>query len=390
MYRSFNRNIKAKELLKIPFMNLTRSLISLPLQRLHDKLNPVMTQFGEYNMPITFKNFKTKEIVTNIRKDNSCCVFDVSHMGIIDMYHKNSLTSLNNFLESKFPLNSDVLKENRSVLSVILDKHCSVIDDFIIGNVDNKKYRFVVNSLTKNSFFDYLVDEIEDQNIIIKPRNKIIIAVQGNKSQNILENIIDIDLSNVSFMNNKSVNDIEISRCGYTGEDGFELYLNETDGLNIYSKIIDISHTNNNVYFAGLLERDILRTEAGFLLSGKDFGDNLNINLNDTLLNFTLGKKRRNNMDFKGAANFNNNQYRQSGFEYNKPIKEANIYNENQENIGFVTSSTMSYSKNKFIGIGYLKKNFHGKYIYFTNGDVKHIISEVKLPFLKHNYYKIK
>ena len=62
-----------------------RTLITSPLQPLHNNLNPSMGNYGDYELPMTFKNFKIGETTTNIRKPDHCCIFDVSHMGVLDI-----------------------------------------------------------------------------------------------------------------------------------------------------------------------------------------------------------------------------------------------------------------------------------------------------------------
>ena len=80
-------------------------------------------------------------------------------------------------------------------------------------------------------------------------------------------------------MENKTIvkDKFEICRCGYTGEDGFELYLDERYGDEIYENLVSLAedYENTSVQFGGLIERDVLRTEAGLCLSGVEFGENL-------------------------------------------------------------------------------------------------------------------
>ena len=73
--------------------------------------------------------------------------------------------------------------------------------------------------------------------------------------------MFSINLDDLYFMGNKTIikDTIEICRCGYTGEDGFELYLNEQEGTHIVENLVDLSLLNDNVLFGGLVERDLLR-----------------------------------------------------------------------------------------------------------------------------------
>jgi aminomethyltransferase len=93
-----------------------------------------------------------------------------------------------------------------------------------------------------------------------------------------LEEIYDINLDELYFLDNKTLDDkTELSRCGYTGEDGFELYLDIDRGRELYQQLIDYG-----VQLGGLMERDILRLEAGLCLSGSEFGGDMGIHFGET------------------------------------------------------------------------------------------------------------
>ena len=120
-----------------------------PLYDLQKKLNPTLSPFGNYQLPLKYPDYPTQEVVTKTRKSNFCTVFDVSQMNRLELYlpnHQKSPIPIDNpdnilpkYLEKVFPLNTRVLKENKSLLSVVLDKQCHIQDDFIISNIDNQK-----------------------------------------------------------------------------------------------------------------------------------------------------------------------------------------------------------------------------------------------------------
>lgn len=376
---------------------IKRSLttISSPLWKIQDKLNPILSDFGKYRLPLRFPDYSTSNVVRNTRQPNYCTLFDVSHMAVIDLTFNNKdmlLTDIRNklplILEDLYPINTDVLKTNKSLLSVMLDDNGNVLDDFIVSNVDNKKYRFIVNGNTYSEFFSYFYDIVGDNNVDYKleKKEKIILSIQGDKSQSVLEELFNIELDNIYFMEGLTIaKDIEINRCGYTGTDGFELYLDLDIGIHIYESLLDKSLSDSYIQLGGLLERDILRMEAGLYLSGQDFGYDIPIHFKETNLDFIIGKKRRRDLKFKGGNKINKPiQYQRVGFTSNRPIIEGKVYSNNEE-VGFITSGTKSYTLNKFIGMGYVKKTDN---LYYKNKNKNIILNIENLPFIQPTYYR--
>jgi len=309
----------------------------MSLHSLYSKLAPKMGAFGKYTLPLTFSKYNTKDTVINTRKPGYCTVFDVSHMGIFE-------TNKKKLIEKIFHIN---VHKNKSKLTGLINKEGHIIDDLIVGNVDNYKYRLLVNANTKHfyrrSFFDhYIFNEKKD---------KVILAIQGDYSQKLLEKMFSTHLDEVPFMGNKTIekDSIEICRCGYTGEDGFELYLDAHLGRDVCKALIELSETDDKIMFGGLIERDMLRLEAGMCLSGTDFGGDMAIHFDALNMDFMVDSKYRNQDHFKS-------DYTRVGFTNKTPIKVGPLYNIDNEDIGFITSSNKSYNLDTFIGMGYLKK----------------------------------
>jgi aminomethyltransferase len=347
----------------------------MSLKKLHKLLNPKMGNYGKFVLPLSYPSFNTKDVVINTRKPNYSTFFDVSHMGIFESKINNySIQNLNNLLN----INVNKLIPNKSKLCVILNKHGCVIDDLILSNINNEKYRLIVNANNKDFF---------RKKKFLDEKNKHIFALQGNGTQKILEKIYNINLNDIYFMENININnDIELSRCGYTGEDGFEIYLDENSGYNLFNEIINASKIDNNVLFGGLIARDILRLEAGLNLSGAEFNENMNTKFNSLNMNFLLEKKFR-------IENRNNliSDYKQFKFSSNKPINLGEIYSKN-EIIGLITSSTMSFNLKKFIALGYIKYNeAQDNEIYVKDNRNKENILKIHVEnFINTNYYKKK
>ena len=329
------------------------------IQKLYQRLSPKMGQYGNFWLPLTFNQFKTKDVVTKTRQPGFSTIFDVSHMGIFetrraDLIRENFLVNLENY-------------DNKSKLSAVVNNKGHIIDDVIIGDVDKSKYRLVVNAANKD-YFKNIHDFYE--------KDKITIAIQGDYSQKLLEDVFSTDLSSLYFMENKTIlkDKIEICRCGYTGEDGFEIYLNKGEGEELVKRLVDISFDNDNVLFGGLIERDLLRLESGLCLSGTDFGGDLNVDFKALNMNFMI------DLEYRKRYNFTSD-YTRVGFTDSRPIRPGPVFTSDDIEIGLVTSSNKSFNLNKFIGMGYLKKES-------LNAQLKGNMELVSLPFVRQKYYK--
>ena len=369
--------------------NLSRS----PLYDIQSKVTPVLGNYGNYSLPFTFKKYPTPKTVINTRKPNYATVFDVSHMvyATIPNQSEFKLSDVNNpyfkQLERLFPVNMNQLKTNLSKLSVSLNEKGEVRDDFIISNIEDRYIRFIFNSGSETNFIK-LFRNYSNLPILFHP--KIMLAIQGPGSQNVVEELFYQDLSDLYFMENKTLSpEIEISRCGYTGEDGFEIYLDGSKGKKIYQKLIELSHHNEYIQLGGLLERDILRLEAGLCLSGKEFNWCKPIHFNNLDLDFIIGKRRRYDLNFMGGISLlDKKQYRRVGFSAIRPLRQVSIYSD-EEKVGYITSSSKSDNLNKFIGMGYVSdilKDTDSLYCIINNNKIK--LNLENLPFIKPKYYR--
>ena len=330
----------------------------MTLARIYSRLSPKMGSYGEYFLPMTFNKYRTKDVVINTRKPGFCSVFDVSHMGIFETYNKN-------ILEDKFRVNLNSLK-NRSKLCGLVNTRGHIIDDIIVGNVDDTKYRMVVNSNTKH---------IYRRNHSFSEIPKSILAIQGDLSQKIVEDLFNVKLNDMYFMDNKTIipNEIELCRCGYTGEDGFEVYLKPNLADDVRHELVNLSLNDDKIMFGGLVERDLLRLEAGLCLSGSEFGEGMEIDFKALCMDFMVGLKQRREHNYQS-------DYIRTGFLSNRPIKKGKLVNKEGKEVGIITSSNKSFNLNKFIGMGYvLKENMNDKFDNFEIYD---------LPFIESNYYK--
>lgn len=308
--------------------------------KVFERFLPKIGKFYSKMLPMTYKAFPTSKVIKTCREKNMVTIFDVSQMNYVKIPKMDNTIQL---LEKQFPINLEKLKPNKCELTVVLDEKCNLLDDFIITNMENH-FRLIVNS-ESIPLFQKRLNNIPNEII-----EKKIVAIQGDGSNDLLQKLkLPI---NQKFMENENFNDFEITRCGYTGMDGFEICGFESELNSLLEKIVD----EPNVMMGGLVERDIMRLEAGFCLSGNEFGPNMKIHFNEADLDFIIKKRRRRELDFVGGENFNKKPEKmRKTFSCKKSLlNQKDIYNENGDIIGFITSSSFSFSKNYFIGMGYV------------------------------------
>ena len=170
---NIRRSLIKKSLIKRSFCTFIKKS---PLHYLHEHLKPKYGVFGGYVMPMNFGVNSIKNVVLGTRNQKKCSIFDVSHMGILDL----SLTKdgkyikcddKNNFLkemlEKIFPINIIDKKNygiNKSTLTIMMNNYGNIIDDLIITNIDNNKFRLVVNAgnkyLIRESLYNQIIKRI--------------------------------------------------------------------------------------------------------------------------------------------------------------------------------------------------------------------------------------
>ncbi len=234
-----------------------------------------IVDFNGYAMPVQFSGI----IEEHNRVRATAGVFDVSHMGEIEIGGENAREFV------QYITLNDVTKiaEGRAQYTAMTYENGGLIDDLLVYHLGDK-YMMVVNAGNKEKdlawiqkqaarFGGVTIKDISDQTALI--------AVQGPKSREILQRLTDVDLSEVKFYHliKGKIEDTEmiISRTGYTGEIGFELYYDAAaaDNIGIWNTILEAGKPED-IAPAGLGARDTLRLEMGMLLYGNDMDEETN------------------------------------------------------------------------------------------------------------------
>jgi aminomethyltransferase len=342
-----------------------------PLYPLHLELKAKMINFYDWLMPLYYESIINEHVWTR----NNVSIFDVSHMGRILIKGSSSI----DFLNYITTINIKDLKNFQAKYGLMLNNNAGIIDDLVVYKFSDEEFMMVVNSGTKKKDLNHIIKHSKKFNVevIDISENLSQIAIQGPKSQEVLENFLKINLDIPYYHFIKKDNFI-ISRTGYTPEDGFEIYISSSEILEFTKLLLN----NQLVKMAGLGARDTLRLEAGYCLYSNDINEEIDP------ISAKLKWAIHFDKEFVGKEKLleimeNGNEFTRIGFisvENTIPRKGNEIYI-NSTKVGYVTSGTFSPSLNKGIGMGYIKKEFSEVGNEISINSKKYKI--VKLPFVR-------
>jgi aminomethyltransferase len=381
-------------------------LVLTALNALHKELGGDMVAFAGYELPVLYKgdNGGVMKEHLHCRSEGKASLFDVSHMGQIRWHGKDRAS----FLEKIVVGDIAGLKPGSGCLSLVTNKTGGIIDDTVITNAGDFIY-MVVNGATKHGDMKHFKEQLEvftgDVSMEYLGDDMQLLALQGPGAAQAIKNLLptNFDLTNMAFMTGADVvldgvEGCRITRCGYTGEDGFEIAMPAEYAVPIALALLK----DANVLPTGLGARDSLRLEAGLCLYGND--------LNETTspiegaLGWTMGppgSRRRTEGGFLGAEHiltpdgkFQKISRKRVGIIGMKaPARDhTEIFDATGETlIGEITSGTYSPCLKCPIAMGYVE-NASSKVgtevmVKIRGKMQKAAIS--KMPFVESHYYRV-
>ncbi len=233
----------------------------------HRGMGAKMVDFGGWDMPLRYGSQMDEHNVVR----NSAGMFDVSHMTIIDLRGEQVRAFLKNILANN--VDKLVLK-GKALYSCMLNEQGGIIDDLIVYLMGDEKYRLVVNAGTREKDLAWIEKQAAAYSIEILERKKLaMIAVQGPKAREITEELLHRGLgaraNKLAPFQAAWAGDWFVARTGYTGEEGYEVIMPETDAVFFWKSL-----AGKGVAPCGLAARDTLRLEAGMNLYGSDMDAN--------------------------------------------------------------------------------------------------------------------
>lgn len=240
------------------------------LNKAHKIQGAKMVEFAGYDMPIQYEQGMLKE--HQWVREGNVGIFDVSHMGQFIIEGENCAKFLSTITPSDFLLS----KENLAKYTVLTNKEGGIIDDLIITKLSQDKFFIVLNAACKEKDVSWINKNLPSNIKFQELSNRSLIAIQGAKSEEILCKLINESLQDLNYMNLQNCTlknnnaEIFVSRTGYTGEDGFEISIDNNSAEKFW---LDLSNFSE-VKPIGLGARDSLRLEMGYPLYGHDLNDN--------------------------------------------------------------------------------------------------------------------
>lgn len=239
-----------------------------PLFEVYKEYGGKTIDFGGWELPVQFSSIKEEHEAVRTKAG----LFDVSHMGEVEVKGKDSLP----FLQKMMTNDISKIKNGSAQYTAMCYENGGTVDDLLVYKMEDHHYLLVVNASNIEKDFKWLEDHVEGDVILDNLSEKTgQLALQGPLAEKILQKLAgNTDLSQIGFfkfqqeviLNNKKA---LVSRTGYTGEDGFEVYCDAADAVDLWKAILKAGE-QEGVLPCGLGARDTLRFESVLALYGQE------------------------------------------------------------------------------------------------------------------------
>jgi len=254
------------------------------LNAAHRRLGGRMVEFGGWDMPV---QYPAGTVTEHLRTRTYAGLFDVSHMGEIDVLGPDAIAFVNRVASN----DASKLIDGQAQYSALTTPQGTVIDDLLVYRFSADHLLLVVNAGTTDKDWEWISSHRENENVELRNRSADYcqIAVQGPEAITILQKLTDVPLAEIKYYHFRegAVDGVPsiVSRTGYTGEDGFEVYAAADKAEVLWDKILAAGNygTDEGILPCGLAARNTLRLEAGMCLYGHEIDETT------TLLEANLG-----------------------------------------------------------------------------------------------------
>lgn len=239
-----------------------------PLFPIYAKYGGKTIDFGGWDLPVQFTSIKDEHLAVR----NEVGLFDVSHMGEIEISGEKSVAFLQHLLTN----NIEKLAIGRAQYTIMCYPDGGTVDDLVVYRLAEDKFLAVVNAANISKDWEWMIGN-NGIGAELKNRSGEIsqLALQGPKAAELLQKEVSIDIAKIPFFGfQKNVElfgcQVLLSKSGYTGEDGFEIYLNNEDAISVWEALVA-----KGAKPIGLGARDTLRLEAVLALYGQELSQNI-------------------------------------------------------------------------------------------------------------------
>ncbi len=252
------------------------NLKKTPLNGVHRDLGGKMVDFGGWDMPV---QYTAGTIAEHIGTRTACGLFDVSHMGEIHVDGPDSVQFVNSLTTN----NVENLVDGQAQYSALTYENGTVVDDLLVYRFGPEQILLVVNAGTQDKDWDWIESHRADFDVDLRHASVEYcqIAIQGPNAINILQKLTASRLDEIGYYHfvNGEVDGVRsiISRTGYTGEDGFEVYADASKAVQLWNKMLEVGDfgSEGGILPCGLAARNTLRLESAMSLYGHEISDQI-------------------------------------------------------------------------------------------------------------------
>ncbi|MDH3974856.1 MAG: glycine cleavage system aminomethyltransferase GcvT [Deltaproteobacteria bacterium] len=329
-----------------------------PLYEIHKSLGARLVPFAGWEMPVQYSGVMDEHKAVRTKAG----IFDVSHMGEIEIKGKEALR----FVQKVTSNDASLLSAGQAQYSLICYPHGGIVDDTIVYKFGDERYMLCVNASNVKKDLHWLIEQDKDNfHAVIKDisGNYALIALQGPKAPDILTNLTQTNLSTLKSFHFDFIilNGIKtiVSKTGYTGEDGFEIFVDPDKAAALWEALMEAGGAYG-LKPAGLGARDTLRLEMKYTLYGNDIdsttspleanlGWAVKVDKGDFIGREAIVRQKEEGVKRKLICM----QVRGKGI----PRQGYEVYAEGKT-VGIVTSGTMSPSLGIGVAIGYVDRAY--------------------------------
>ena len=231
----------------------------------HVKLGAKIVDFAGYEMPISYTSISEEHEYVRTK----CGIFDVSHMGEICIRGKEA----KNLVDYIFTNDALSMVDHQVLYGMMCYPDGGVVDDLLVYRFAEDHFLLVVNASNKDKDYEWIVkNNTFDAKVSNESDNFAEVALQGPYAQTLLQEITNFNLDEITFFTSRMINvngaTMLVSRTGYTGEDGFEIYGTHDDIVDVWHQLL--KKGGENIKPIGLGARDTLRFEVALPLYGNE------------------------------------------------------------------------------------------------------------------------
>ena len=232
------------------------------LYEVHKKLGAKLTPFAGYDMPLYYDDISKEHLA--VRSHSG--IFDVSHMGEIYIQGQDALKFVNHIVT-----NNITDEKGKVTYALLLNEKGQILDDLLVYTIGHDDFVVVVNASNVEKDYAWILEQSKSFNVQLRNLSDTWseVAIQGPEAESIVSRLFNDSIKSLKFMTFMNIPHLDqgviISRTGYTGEDGFEIYAANNAVVDIFEKAVELGAKP-----CGLGSRDTLRFQANLPLYGHE------------------------------------------------------------------------------------------------------------------------